>query len=50
MSEDIPWIWLLAILGSIVPLVWKQLAKMGVRPWFPIAGLVAGVVLESVTE
>lgn len=40
----------MAILGSVVPLVWKQLAKMGVRPWFPIAGLVAGLLLESLWE
>lgn len=50
MSDDIPWIWLLAVLGAVVPVVWNQLTKIGIRPWFPIAGLVAGVVLESVWE
>lgn len=50
MSDDIPWLWLLGVVGGLVPLVWKQLARMGVRPWFPILGLVAGVILESVWE
>lgn len=48
MSDDIPWIWLVGVAGAVVPLVWKQLAKMGIRPWFPIIGLVAGLVAEEV--
>lgn len=41
------WIELLLVATPVLALVYRQCLRMGFRPWLPILGLAAGLLLEQ---